>query len=775
MRFGFGQSVPRNEDPRLLTGRGRFADDMNLPGQAWLAIARSPHAHAAVTGIDADAARRSPGVLAVLTGDDAASDGLRGIEVDDTLKNRDGSSAVAVPRPVLAQGRVRYVGEPIALVVAETEAAAREAADLIDVSYETLACAVSVRDAAADGAQLLWDEAPGNVAIDWDIGDAAATEQAFARATHVVDIELESNRVIGFPMEPLAMIGAFDRDEGRYTLHAPSQGVNKVRAALAHVLAVPGHELRVVTSADVGGGFGVRVSALPEHALVLWASKRVGRPVKWVSTRGETMLVDPHARDHWTRASLALDEKGTMLAVRVDTLAALGAHVTPHGRLIPTKSYGAGITGLYAIPAAHLRVRAMFTNTVPTEAYRGAGRPEALYVIERLTDLAAKKLGLSREEIRLRNFIPPASMPHKTPTAEIFDSGEFARNLGDALTNADAATVARRKAEARARGKRLGIGISAYVKINGGSPDEMAEIRFDGGGRVAVIIGTQANGQGHATSFAQLVADRLGVPFESIQLVQGDSDQVPYGNGTGGSSFLSVGGSAVNGAIEKVIESGKRIAGHLLEAAPADLTFAAGRYTIAGTDRSVPMTEVARAAFRAGPWSQETGFGLAERMFYQQKGKTFANGCHICEVEIDPETGSLEVMRYTIVDDVGRVMNPMLVEGQVHGGLAQGLGQALMEHTAYDSESGQFLAGSLMDYCLPRASDFPNLKISFNEIPCATNPLGVKGVGEAGTTGSMPALVGAAVDALAEYGVTHLDMPLTAERVWRSIHGGKIA
>jgi carbon-monoxide dehydrogenase large subunit len=464
-----------------------------------------------------------------------------------------------------------------------------------------------------------------------------------------------------------------------------------------------------------------------------------------------------------------------MLAVRADTLAALGAHVTPHGRLIPTKSYAAGITGLYAIPAAHLRVRAMFTNTVPTEAYRGAGRPEALYVIERLADLAAKKLGLSREEIRRRNFIAPAAMPHTTPTAEIFDSGEFDRNLTDVLANAEADAVARRKAEARARGRLLGFGLSSYVKINGGSPDEMAEIRFDAGGGVAVIAGTQANGQGHATSFAQLVADRLGVPFESVQMVQGDSDQVPYGNGTGGSSFLAVGGSAVNGAIDKVIESGKRIAGHLLEAAPADLVFAAGRYAIAGTDRGVPMAEVARAAFRAGPWSTETGFGLAERSFYRQRGKTFANGCHVCEVEIDPETGGLEVVRYTIVDDVGRVMNPMLVRGQVHGGLAQGLGQALMERTAYDPDSGQLLAGSLMDYCLPRASDFPHLDISFNEVPCTTNPLGVKGVGEAGTTGSMPALVGAVVDALAEYGVTHLDMPLTPERVWRAIHGGKAA
>ena len=772
MRFGFGQSVLRSEDPRLLTGRGRFIEDMSAPGQAYLVILRSPHAHAEITAIDTAAAREVPGVLAVLTGEDVKADGFKGLQTDDGFKNRDGSESFAPPRPVLAQDRVRFSGEPVAIVIAESEDAARDAAELVDVSYEALPCVVSVRDATADGAPLLWDDAPGNISIDWDIGDAAAVERAFAKAAHVVDVELESNRVIGFPMEPIAALGNFDVEEGRYTLHAPSQGVHKVHALIAEVMNIPKHSLRVVTP-DVGGGFGVRVSALAEHVLVLWASKRVGRPVKWVGTRGETMLVDPHARDHWTLASLALDADGKMLAVRADTLAALGAHVAPNGRRIPTKSYAAGITGLYTIPHAHLRVRAIFTNTVPTEAYRGAGRPEALYVIERLTDLAAQKLGLTREEIRKRNFIPPSAMPYTTPTVETFDSGDFARNLTDALANADATSIARRKEEARKRGKRLGIGISAYVKINGGSPDEMAEIRFSAGGSVAVIVGTQTNGQGHATSFAQLVADRLGVPFESIQLVQGDSDQVPYGNGTGGSSFLSVGGSAVNGAIEKVIESGKRIAGHLLEAAPADLTFATGRYTIAGTDRSVPMTDVARAAFRAGPWSQETGFGLAERMFYQQKGKTFANGSHVCEVEIDPETGGLEVVRYTIVDDVGRIMNPMLVLAQVHGGLAQGLGQALLEHTAYDADSGQLLAGSLMDYCLPRASDFPNLEISFNEIPCTTNPLGVKGVGEAGTTGSMPALVGAAVDALAEYGVTHLDMPLTAERVWRAIHNGK--
>lgn len=774
MRFGFGQSVPRSEDPRLLTGRGCFTGDISLPGQAWLVVVRSPHAHAEIGAIDAGAARKAPGVLAVLTGADAAADGLRHLEPEDSLENTDGTAPFTPPRTMLAQGRTRYAGEPVALAVAESEEAARDAAELIEVSYETLPSIVSVREAAKAGAELLWPEAPGNVAIDWDIGDAAATERAFAGAAHVVTVELENNRVIAFPMEPLVALGSYESGDGRYTLHAPSQGVHGVRTALAHVLAVPEHRLRVLTP-DVGGGFGVRVAAIPEHALVLWASRRTGRPVKWVASRGETMLADPHARDHWTHASLALDANGKMLAVRVDTLAAIGAHVTPHGRAVPTMSYAAGITGLYTIPSAHLRVRGMFTNTVPTDAYRGAGRPEALYVIERLADLAAAKLGLTREEIRRRNFIPPTAMPYATPTKEVFDSGDFARNLSDALAAGDAGALARRKAEAKSRGRLLGLGISTYVKINGGSPNEMAEVRFDAGGGVAVVIGTQANGQGHATSFAQLVADRLGVPFESVQLVQGDSDQVPYGNGTGGSSALSVGGSAVTQAVDKVIESGKRIAGHLLEAAPADLAFASGRYTITGTDRSVAMADVARAAFRAGPWSPETGFGLAERALYLPRGKTFANGCHACEVEIDPETGGLEVVRYTVVDDVGRVMNPMLVLGQVHGGLAQGLGQALLERTAYDPDSGQLLAGSLMDYCLPRASDFPSLDISFNEIPCTTNPLGVKGVGEAGTTGAMPALVSAAVDALAEYGVTHLDMPLTPERVWRAVHGVKPA
>jgi carbon-monoxide dehydrogenase large subunit len=771
MKYGFGQSVRRSEDLRLLMGCGRFTDDIVLPRMTAAVVLRSPHAHAAVRGIDAEAARAMPGVLAVLTAADAAADGLGPLRVVDTTKNRDGSAPFTPRRTILAESRVRYVGEPVALVVAGTEAEARDAAEAIEVDYESLPAVGDTEGAMREGAPLIWPEAPRNRAVEWEAGDRAATERAFAASSRTVRLALVNNRVNGTPMEPAAAIGDYEPGEGRYTLYAPSQGVHGLRETLTRdVLAVEERRLRVVTP-DVGGAFGLREAAFAEHGLVLWAARRLGRPVKWCATRAESMLADPHARDHVTEAEIALDAEGRFLAVRVHTIGNIGAYASAHGRTVPTDGYAAGITGLYTVPVFHVSVDVVFTNMMMTDAYRGAGRPEAIYVIERLADAAAAELGIAREEIRRRNLIPESAMPYRTATGEVYDSGEFERNMTEALKAADAAGFDARRTAARARGRLLGLGLSTYVKINGGMPNELAEIRFESGGGLAVIIGTQTNGQGHATSFAQLVADRLGVPFESVTLIQGDSENVPYGKGTGGSSALSVGGAALAGAIDKVILSGRKIAAHLLEAAEADVRFESGRYTIAGTDRSVGMSEVAAASFRAGPWSAEIGFGLAERALYLPRGKTFANGCHVVEVEVDPETGRTEILRYTIVDDMGRLLNPMLVLGQIHGGLAQGLGQAMSESCAYERETGQFLSATFMDYCLPRAADIPDVTIAFNEVPCTTNPLGVKGVGEAGTTGAMPAIVSAVVDALRDFGVRHLDMPLTPERVWRAIRG----
>ncbi|MGH6953843.1 MAG: xanthine dehydrogenase family protein molybdopterin-binding subunit [Alphaproteobacteria bacterium] len=584
-RYGFGQRVLRTEDPRLLRGEGRFSADIELPRQAYGYVLRSPHAHAEIHAIEVARAARAPGVLAVLTARDADADGLGTFPVVDNLLSRDGGQPFTPRRGVLAQERARYVGEPVAFVVAESLDNARDAAELVEVSFAPLASVTDTALALSEGAPTIWPRAPLNLALDWAEGDRAATERAFARARHVTRLSLVNNRVMAVPMEPNAALGAYDAGEGRYTLHTPSQGVHVLREDLArHVLKIPETHLRVV-SPDVGGGFGVRFFALSEHALVLWASRRIGRPVKWVAERAESMLIDCHARDHVTEAELALDGDGRFLAVRARTIANLGAYVSRDGRVVPTKDYAAAIVGAYAIPAFRVEVKAVFTNTVMTASYRGAGRPEGIYVIERLADLAAVELGLSPVELRRRNLVPRAAMPYRSATGELYDSGDFAKNLVDALALADRDGIEARKAAARARGRRRGLGLSTYVKINGGMPDEMAEIRLAKGGEVELLIGSQPNGQGHATAYAQLVAERLGVPFEIVRVVQGDSDRVPYGQGTGGSSALSVGGSAVVAAAERVIESGRAIASHLLEAAEPDLAFADGRFTVKGTDR----------------------------------------------------------------------------------------------------------------------------------------------------------------------------------------------
>ena len=758
MEQGFGQSSLRLEDERLLRGEGQFTADFNAAGQAYMYVLRTPHAHADITAIDTSAARAAPGVCAVLTGADAAADGLGAMTADTRLKNRDGSAPLVPPEPIIGLHRVRYVGEPVAVVIAETLDEARDAGELIDVDYAPLDAVGTLAAAAAPGAALLWDDAPGNVSLDWQDGDLTATMAAFDQAAHVTSLELVNNRVMVMPMEPVAALGAYDAASGRYTLHAPTQGVHGLRRTLAGmVLKIPQSDLRVITP-DVGGAFGLRATAIPEQALLLWAARKCGRPVKWVAERGEACLSDLAARDHLTKAWLALDGAARILAVRVENLANIGAYGSPGSLAIPTAGYAAAITGCYRIPAYHVATKAIFSNSRMTNAYRGAGRPEGIYVIERLIDLAAAELGLSKIDLRRRNMVPAAAMPYATATGELYDSGDFAGCLDRALEAVGETYIADRRRAARARGMRYGVGVSTYVKINGGVTSEAAQLTLDELGAVTLRVGSQDNGQGHRTAFAQIVAEELGLPLDAVRLVQGDSDAVASGQGTGGSSAISVGGVAVALAAAKIVEAGRPVAAMLLQSDAADITFADGCYGVVHGIRKVSLTETAKAAG-----------GLEERADYVAAAKTFANGCHICEVVLDPETGHVAITGYTVVDDVGRLLNPMLAEGQVHGGLGQGIGQALLENCVLDRESGQLLSGSLIDYCLPRADDLPSFAVSFTEIPCTTNALGVKGVGEAGVTGALPAVVSAVVDALSEYGVRHVDMPLTPERVWRAI------
>ncbi len=758
MEQGFGQSPLRLEDTRLLRGEGRFTADLNLAGQAYMHILRSPHAHADIAAIDTEAARAAPGVCVVLTGADAAADGLGALAAETRLRNRDGGPALSPPLPVIAKERVRYAGEPVAVIVAETLARARDAAELIEVDYEPLPAAGTLAAAAAPNAPLLWAEALGNVALDWQAGDAAATERAFARAAHVTRLDLTDNRVMVFPMEPVAALGAYDAARGRYTLHAPTQGVHGIRRTLAAmVLKIPESDLQVITG-DVGGAFGLRATVIPEQGLLLWAARKTGRPVKWVAERLEACLSDLAARDHLTKAELALDGEGRILAVRVENLANIGAYGSPGSLNIPTEGYAAAITGCYDIPAFHVATKAIFSNSMMTNAYRGAGRPEGIYVIERLIDAAAIELGCSKIDLMRRNMVPRAAMPYATATGELYDSGDFAGCLDRAVEAAKEDNIEQRRDAARARGKLYGVGIAAYVKINGGVTREAARISLDADGAATLFIGSQDNGQGHRTAFAQLVAGELGLAIGAVRLVQGDSDAVASGHGTGGSSAISVGGVAIVLAAARIIEAGRPAAAMLLQRDAADIAFADGRYRVIDGELNVSLMEAAKAAG-----------GLDESADYVAAAKTFANGCHVCEVEVDAETGAVKIVGYTADDDVGRLLNPMLCEGQVHGGLGQGIGQALLEDCILDGGSGQLLTGSLMDYCLPRADDLPSFSVNFNEIPCTTNVLGVKGVGEAGTTGALPAVVNAVVDALSAYGVRHVDMPLTPERVWRAI------
>jgi carbon-monoxide dehydrogenase large subunit len=776
--FGFGKSVRRVEDDRLLVGQGLFHDDILIDGQASAVIVRSPHAHAALRGIDVVAAKAAPGVIGIFTGADAEATGIGHMPCPTAailqLQRTDGSPAYIPPRPVLAVTAVKHVGDPVVMVVAETLQQARKAAELLDVEYDMLPSLTDTAMAAEDGAIQVWDDAPRNTCFEWSMGDAAATEAAFAKADRVTTVELLNNRVVCASIEPRGATGRYDRTSGTYTLNTNCQNVFQLGQVAAGILGADEKKMHVLTD-DVGGGFGMKGYIYAEQILVLWAAKALGRPVKWYGDRSESFVSDAHGRDHVTHAELAMTKDGDFLGLRVKTVASLGAYANQVGPLVPTLLYSRMLPGLYRIPAALAEVTGVFTNTVVTDAYRGAGRPEAAYVIERLVDKAAREMKVSANILRQRNYIRSADMPYDTAMGLTYDSGDFARNLNDALVAAGQEDVASRRQKAESRGKLLGFGVGTYIEATGADPTETAKITFKDDGRVVLDMGTLGTGQGHPTTFAQFVNEALGIPFDKIDFRQGDNRLLPQGGGTAGSRSLVIGGNAILTTADKVRGKARTLAAHMLEAAEADLEFADGTFTIAGTDRSLSIMDVAAAA--KDPANVPDGMepGLDETGDYTYPVPTFPNGAHVCEVEIDRDTGRIAITRYTVVDDFGKVINPMLVAGQVHGGIAQGMGQALLEHAVYDDESGQLLSGSFMDYCMPRADDLPFIDFRYNEILCQTNPLGAKGAGEAGTLGALPAVVNAILDGLASLGVDHIDMPATPERVWRAMSKAKAA
>jgi len=787
--MSIGISARRKEDLRFITGRGNYVADIVRPQMLMGAFLRSPHAHARIRAIDTAAALAMPGVAAVLTGDDLKADGVGGLPCAWPVVGKGGVPCKEPAHPPLAQGKVRCVGDALAFVAAETLEQARAAAEAIVIDLEPLPAVVGVLDALKPGAPAVFDDIPDNLCADWELGDRAATEAAFKQAAHVARISLVNNRLVGNPMEPRAAIGDYDPARGQHTLWTTTQFPHIVKLLMGNfVLGIPQHKLRVV-SPDVGGGFGVKQFHYAEEAVVTWAAKRLGRPVKWVCERSEGFLSDAHGRDHVTEAELALDEHGRFLALRVKTLANMGAYLSTFGPNIPTNLYAPLLAGVYTTPAIHCEVKLVFTHTLPVDAYRGAGRPEATFVLERLVDVAAIEMGIDKAEIRQRNMIPREAYPYQTPVMMNYDSGDPAGCLERALVQADWAGFAQRRAASSANGKLRGIGLATYVEACGLAPSriaislgvrgglfESATVRVHPTGHVTVLMGTHSHGQGHETTFAQVVSQQLGMPIENIEIVFGDTDKVQFGLGTYGSRSIAVGGSALFKAGEKIIAKGRKIAAHMLEAGEHDIVFEQGEFKIAGTDRKKSFADVALSAHFPVDYPLETlEPGLEAQSFYDPVNFTFPCGAHIAEVEIDTDTGVVELLSYVAVDDVGTVINPMIVEGQIHGGIVQGIGQALFEDCVYDDESGQLLSGSFMDYCLPRAADVPPMAVHTHVTPCTHNPLGVKGCGELGTIGSPATVINAVVDALAHLGVTHVDMPATPNRVWHLLHASGAA
>jgi carbon-monoxide dehydrogenase large subunit len=754
---------------------------VNRHGQTYAYILRSPHAHAEITKIDTAKAAAAPGVVAIFTGADYDKGGL---PCGWQIHSKDGSPMVEPPHLPLCKDRVRHVGDQVALVVAETYSQAKDAAEKIDVTYKELKAVIGIAGAEKAGAGQVWEQAKSNVCYDWHIGDKAAVDAAFAKAHHVTKIDLVNQRLIPNAMEPRAAVGDYDRATGEYTLYTTSQNPHVIRLLMgAFVLQIPEHKLRVVAP-DVGGGFGSKIFHYAEEALVTWAAGKIARPIKWTAERSESFMTDAHGRDHVSHAELAMDKDGKFLALRVNTLANMGAYLSTFAPCVPTYLYATLLAGVYTTPVIYAEVKAIFTNTAPVDAYRGAGRPEATYLLERLVEKAAREMKMDRVEIRRKNFIPTNAFPYQTPVALQYDSGDYHSTLEMALKTSDWAGFEARRAEAAKRGKRRGIGISTYIEACGIAPSavvgslgaraglyEAGSIRVHPTGSITVFTGTHSHGQGHETTFAQLVSEQLGVPIENVDVVHGDTNKIPFGMGTYGSRSLAVGGSALVKAMDKIITKSKRIAAHLMEASVADVEFKDGIFTVAGTDKSVPFGTVALTAYVPHNYPiTELEPGLEENAFYDPLNFTYPGGCHICEVEVDPETGVVQVVNFTAADDVGRVINPMIVEGQVHGGVAQGIGQALLEGCAYDPKSGQLLTGSYMDYTMPRADDLPNFKVGTHATMCTHNPLGSKGVGEVGAIGSTPAVINAVLDALLPLGVEDIEMPATPQRVWQAIN-----
>jgi aerobic carbon-monoxide dehydrogenase large subunit len=775
MNAGIGSTVRRKEDLRLVTGHGCYSDDFNFPGQVYGAVVRSPHAHALIRSVDTTEARTMPGVLAVLTGADTQADGLKriphltapGTAPDIVLHNRDGSPVPAAPHLVLSTDRVRHVGAAVAFVVAETIAQAKDAAEKVVVEYEPLPAVTDAKVAVEGSTPRLYDDLP-NIMIDAEVGDAKATDEAFARAAHVTRLDTWVNRVTGVPMEPRAAVGIYDPETKRYTLYAGSGGIVRQKKEIAAILDVPFESVRVIAK-EIGGNFGTKNSFFPEFALVVWASRRVGRPVKWTCDRSEAFVSDYMGRDLTVSAELALDADGRFLALRTKNLSNVGAH---SGSYVPlVKGVGLATSG-YRIPVAHISARAVLSTTMCTTPYRSAGRPEVIYVIERLVDKAAQEHGFDRVALRKRNLIPPSAFPYKNPQGIVYDNGTYRVVMDRAMELGDWAGFKKRRAEARKRKRLRGIGLCCYLETTGGYPRERADITVLPEGRVDVVVGTLSSGQSHETTFAQCVAEWLGVPFDDVYINESDTDIVKEGGGSHSARSMRLAGIVMGNASDLVIDKGKKIAAHMLETAEDDIAFAAGRFTVKGTDRSVGIYEVAKAAMddKALPEDLRGPLGATSDETIKQLG--FPYGAHVCEVEIDPQTGHLDVVRYTCVDDVGRAINPMVVDGQTHGGAVQGIGQAVCELCSYDAE-GQLLSASFMDYAMPRADTMPSFTTDISQVLTPTNRLGVRGAGEGGTTGALGAVVNSVVDALAEFGVTHIEMPVTPERIWRAIHESK--
>jgi carbon-monoxide dehydrogenase large subunit len=773
---GIGASVRRKEDHRFITGKGRYTDDINRPGQAYAYFLRSPHAHARIKSIDAQEAKRKPGVVAILTGDDIAADKVGGLICGWMIHSKDGTPMKAGAHPALAQGKVRYVGDHVAVVVAESISEAKDAAEAIRIDYEVLPAQVDTATAQRQGAPLIHDVAPDNTVYRWHLGDKAKTDAAFAAAKHVTKIDLTNNRLVPNPMEPRAAIGEYDSGDGVFTLYTTSQNPHVARLVLSAFIGIaPEHKLRVVAP-DVGGGFGSKIFIYAEETVCVWAAKKVGRPVKWTSDRTEAFLSDAHGRDHVTHAELATDETGKITALKARTIANLGGYLSTFSSSVPTYLYAPLLSGQYDIANIYCEVDGVYTNTTPVDAYRGAGRPEATFVVERLVESAARELGQDPAKFRRKNYIK--SFPHQTPVIMTYDAGDYSASLNKALEIADYANIGKRKRESARNGKLRGIGFSSYIEACGIAPSqavgslgagvglwESAEVRVNPVGTVEVLTGSHSHGQGHETTFAQLVSDRLGVPIENVAIIHGDTDKVQFGMGTYGSRSAAVGMSAIYKALDKVIEKGKKVAAYVLEASAGDIEFKDGKFSVKGTDKSADFGAIALQAYIAHKFSgQELEPGLKEGAFYDPTNFTFPAGVHICEVEVDPGTGTTRIDRWTAVDDFGVVINPMIVEGQVHGGIAQGVGQALLEGVRY-SEEGQLVTASYMDYSMPRADDLPSFHVGMTVTPCPSNPLGVKGCGEAGAIAAPAAVINAITDAV---GHEHVSMPATAETVWKA-------